>query len=129
MTRDSQIVIGPDGKVVAVAGDLPSGLVDRTVNDCESLSHEIRGIASALVLDLRASENRVAAQTVPREGGRPPLQLVAIDALAVSRLFKPDGLNAEGARLAMLLLSDICVAQGDSVLTPEQRSWILDEFF
>jgi signal transduction histidine kinase len=42
MDRDSQIVIGPDGIVLAATGELPSGLVDMRLEDCEGLSRELR---------------------------------------------------------------------------------------
>jgi hypothetical protein len=37
MERDSQIIIGPDGTVLAVAGSLPPGLIDAHLEDCDGL--------------------------------------------------------------------------------------------
>lgn len=42
MERDPQIVIGPDGMVLAALGELPPGLVDVRLEDCEGLSRAIR---------------------------------------------------------------------------------------
>jgi signal transduction histidine kinase len=85
MEPDSQIVIGPDGTVLAATGDLPPSLVDNRLDDCEGLSHEIRDAGKALLEQLRRSGNRVDVQTVARDGGDRAVQLVAIEALAIRR--------------------------------------------
>jgi hypothetical protein len=84
MERESQIVIGPDGTILAVAGELPSGLVDVRLEECRGLSREIREAGKALVDELRHSTNRVATQTITLGEGR-TVQLVAIEALALRR--------------------------------------------
>jgi hypothetical protein len=85
MEHDSQIVIGPDGTVLAATGDLPSGLVDARLEDCEGLSREIRDAGKALVLKLRRSGNRVQIESVALGGGGRGVQLIAIEALAIRR--------------------------------------------
>jgi signal transduction histidine kinase len=82
---DSQIVIGPDGTVLAATGDFPLGLVDSRLQDCEGLAHEIREAGTALLHQLRCSGNRVAIQTVAPGGGGQRVQLIAIEALAIRR--------------------------------------------
>jgi hypothetical protein len=41
MEIDSQIVIGPDGTVLAATGQLPSGLMDVRLEDCAGLPREV----------------------------------------------------------------------------------------
>src|SRR5713226_2407825 len=85
MDRDSQIVIGPDGTVLAATGQLPPGLVDVRLEDCDALSREIRDAGKALLHRLRRSEDRVAIETVALEGAGRTVQLVAVEALAIRR--------------------------------------------
>jgi signal transduction histidine kinase len=84
MERDTQIVIAPDGTVLAATGELSAALLDVRLEDCEGLSREIREAGKALLLELRRSANRVAIQTVALGEGR-TVQLVAIEALAIRR--------------------------------------------
>ncbi len=79
------IVIGPDGTVLAATEDLPSGLVDVRLDDCEGLPGEVREAGKALPHQLRGSGNRVAIQTVALDGVGRSVQLVAIEALALRR--------------------------------------------
>ena len=85
MEPDSQIVIGPDGTVLAATGQLPSGLVDARLEDCEGLSREIREAGKALLHQLRRSGDRIAIQTVTLDGGARTVRLVGIEALAIRR--------------------------------------------
>jgi signal transduction histidine kinase len=85
MERDAQIVIGPDGTVLAATGELPPGLVDVGLEECVGLSREIRETGKALLQQLRHSGDRVAIQTVALDGGGRKVQLVAIEALAIRR--------------------------------------------
>ncbi len=85
MERDSQIIIGPDGTVLAATGQLPPGLVDVPLRDCEALSREIREAGNALVQELRRSGDRVVTQTVAFDNGARAVQLVALEALAIRR--------------------------------------------
>jgi signal transduction histidine kinase len=85
MNLDAQIVIGPDGVVLAVAGDLPTNLVDAHLEDCEGLSREIRDAGQALLHRLHRSRNRVVTHDLTLDGGGRRLQLVAIEALAIRR--------------------------------------------
>lgn len=87
----SQIVIGPDGTVLGVTGDLPPGLVDVPLDDCQNLSQELRDAGKALLRDLHGSRLRVVTRDVAIDGG------------------------SRGAGLALLLMSDICVAHGGTV--------------
>jgi signal transduction histidine kinase len=85
MEHDSQIVIGPDGTVLAAAGQLPLGLVDARLETCQGLPHEVREAGKILLHELRTSGNRVATRTVAPGGAGEPVQLVAIDALVIRR--------------------------------------------
>jgi signal transduction histidine kinase len=85
MEPDSQIVIGPDGTVLAATGQLPPGLVDVRLEDCAGLPHEIREAGRALLLQLGRSGNRIVSQTVALEGGARTVRLFAIEALAIRR--------------------------------------------
>jgi signal transduction histidine kinase len=85
MERDSQIVIGPDGIVLAATGELPPGLVDVHLEHCDALSREIRDAGQALLHQLRRSGNRVLTRRVALDGGGRSVQLVAIEALAIRR--------------------------------------------
>jgi signal transduction histidine kinase len=85
MERDSQLVIGADGVVLAASGELPPGLVDLHLEECAGLSREILDAGKALLDQLHRSRTRVLSRSVPfgHEGRR--LQLVAIEALAIRR--------------------------------------------
>jgi signal transduction histidine kinase len=85
MEHDSQIVIGPDGTVLAATGELPPGLVDVNLENCEGLSREIRDAGQALLGQLSCSRGRVLSQRVAFDGGSRSVQLVAIEALAIRR--------------------------------------------
>ena len=85
MERDAQIVIGPDGTVLAATGELPPGLVDVHLEDCEGLSREVRDAGKALLDQLRRSPSRVLTQSIALEGGGRSVRLVAIEALAIRR--------------------------------------------
>ena len=80
-----QIVIGPDGTVLAATGELPRGLVDLRLEDCDGLSPEIRAAGMALLHQLRASSDRVVSRTIAIDAAGRSLQLVAIEALAIRR--------------------------------------------
>jgi signal transduction histidine kinase len=81
----SHIIIGPDGTVLAATGQLPPGLVDVRLEDCEGLPREIGEAGKALLEQLRGSGNRAVTQTVALDGGTRAVQLVAIEALAIRR--------------------------------------------
>jgi signal transduction histidine kinase len=81
----SHIIIGPDGTVLAATGQLPPGLVDVRLEDCEGLPREIGEVGKALLEQLRRSGNRAVTQTVALDGGTRAVQLVAIEALAIRR--------------------------------------------
>ena len=78
-------MIGPDGTVLAATGELPPGLVDLPLEQCEDLSREIRDAGQSLLHQLRRSGNRVLVQSVALDGGGRSVQLVAIEALAIRR--------------------------------------------
>ena len=84
MERLSQIVIGPDGTVLAATGVSP-GLVDVRLEDCDILSRESREAGKALLDQLRGSGGRVVSETVALDGAGRSLQLVAIEAIAIRR--------------------------------------------
>jgi two-component system, NtrC family, sensor histidine kinase KinB len=83
--NQSQIVIGPDGVVLAATG-APPGIVDLHLEDCNDLAPEIRDAGKALVQELRGSAGRVVGRTVTLEGSARSVQLVAIEALAIRRI-------------------------------------------
>src|ERR1700754_2804794 len=78
----SQLVIGPDGTVLAATGALSPGLIDVRLEDSGDLAREIRETGTALIGELRRSGGRVAVAMV---AGPPAVQLVAIEALAIRR--------------------------------------------
>jgi signal transduction histidine kinase len=85
MEPHSQIVIGPDGTVIAATGPLPPGLLDVRLDDCDALPREIREAGSALLRQLIHSGNRLVSRTVALEGAGQSVQLVAIEALPIRR--------------------------------------------
>jgi signal transduction histidine kinase len=85
MNRDAQIVIGPEGTVLAASGDVPPGIVDLHLDECDGLSPEIRGAGKALLQELRRSRVRVLTEHVALDEGRRRVQLIAIEALAIRR--------------------------------------------
>ena len=85
MDRDSQIVIGSDGTVLAATDDLPPGLVDVSLEHCTTLSREVRDAGKALLSQLRRSGGRVLSGSLALDGGSRSVHLVAVEALAVRR--------------------------------------------
>jgi signal transduction histidine kinase len=85
MDRECQIVIGPDGTVLAATGELAAGLLDVRLEDCQGLSREVREAGKALLQQLHRSRNRVLVQSVLLDGGARSVQLVAIEAVAIRR--------------------------------------------
>ena len=85
MKNHSQIVIAPDGTVLAASGAMSPSLVDRRLEDCKSLPAVVRLAGSALLQELRASSTRVLSHTVDLGGSDAPVQIVAIEALAIRR--------------------------------------------
>jgi len=85
MEPHSQIVIGPDGTVLAATGELPADVVDARLEDCDALPREIRDAGKTLLQRLIRSGNRVVSQTVALDDAGRLLQLVAIDALPIRR--------------------------------------------
>jgi len=85
MERDAQIVIGPDGTVLAATGELPPGLVDAHIEDFAGLSREIRDAGKTLLHQLRLSHDRVLSRSVALDGSGRSVQVIAIEALALHR--------------------------------------------
>jgi signal transduction histidine kinase len=82
--QDAQIVIGPDGTILAVTGQLPRSLVDVRLEDCQELSREIRDAGKSVLEELRRSDRRLAVRSFAADPGR-RLQVVAIEALPIRR--------------------------------------------
>jgi signal transduction histidine kinase len=85
MASPSQIVIAPDGTVLAASGPLATGLVDARLEDCTRLSPVIRAVGTTLLNQLRVSGNRIVSQTVELDGDEASVDVVAIEALAIRR--------------------------------------------
>src|SRR3984885_1203846 len=85
MERDAQIVIGPDGTVLAATSPLPSDLVGVHLEDCKGLARDVRDAGKALLDQLRRSPNRALIQRIALEDGGGSVRLVAIEALAIRR--------------------------------------------
>jgi signal transduction histidine kinase len=85
MSRETQIVIGPDGIVLAASGELAAGLLDARLEECVVLPREVRDMAKEILVQLRGSSNRVVARNVALDGGDRRVQLIAIEALAIRR--------------------------------------------
>jgi signal transduction histidine kinase len=81
---ETEVVIGSDGTVLAVRGDLPSTIVDRHVGECEGLAVAIRDAGRALLQQLHRSGARVAVEKV-RLGGGLTVRLTAVEALVMRR--------------------------------------------
>jgi signal transduction histidine kinase len=84
MNGDTQIVVGPDGIVLAASGELSPGLVDRRLEDVEALPPEVRKAASSLLTQLRHAASRLASVSITLEDSR-RVEIVAIEALAIRR--------------------------------------------
>jgi hypothetical protein len=84
--RESQIVIGADGTVLGTTADLPAGLVDVRLEECQALPREVREAGTALLRELPGSETRMAMRTLTLDDGRRTIQVVAIEALAIRRM-------------------------------------------
>ncbi len=132
MEGDTQIVLGPDGTVLAATGRVPPGLVDVRLEDCQELSREVREAGQALLRRLHSGD-RVAMEAVAVDGGRRMIHLIAIDALAIRRTptdiralltSKLDVLMSQAAALDVTL----SVVVADDVpavmhLDPEKVAW------
>jgi signal transduction histidine kinase len=85
MEIESQIVMGPDGTVLAATGGAlvnPGGV---RLQDWGEVSRDLREAGQALVRELHSSGRSVAAATVPMSPGRGAVQLLAIEALLIRR--------------------------------------------
>ena len=85
MTPPLQIVIGPDGTVLAVSGPLLPALVDSRLDDCAGVSRSIREAGQAVLDRLRTSGARVASMIVEADDTGSPVQLIAIEAVGLRR--------------------------------------------
>jgi signal transduction histidine kinase len=83
--RESQIVIGSDGIVMGTTADLPPGLVDARLEECQALPGAVREAGAALLHELRRSGTRVATRTVTSDAGLRTVRVVAVEALAIRR--------------------------------------------
>jgi signal transduction histidine kinase len=85
MVRDAQIVIGPDGTVLAASGELPPGLVDVRLDECAALPRQLRDAGQSLLQELHGAPGRVVSRDVTLATDARSVQLVAVEALAVRR--------------------------------------------
>ena len=83
--KHSQIVIGPDGTVLAASGQVPQSLIDTRLEDCASLSPAVRAAGATLLHQLRVSGTRIVSQTLDLDDPDTSVQIVAIEALAIRR--------------------------------------------
>src|ERR1700720_212831 len=83
---ESQIVIGSDGTVLGATADLPGGLVDARLEECQALPREVREAGAALLHALHRSGTRVAVRTVTLDDGPQTVHVLAIEALAIRRM-------------------------------------------
>jgi signal transduction histidine kinase len=84
MNQPSFILIGSDGTVLAAIGDVPAGLLDVRLQDCDAVGQEVRDGAHTLLREVRVS-GRAAGLTIPLPGAVGPVHLLAADALAIRR--------------------------------------------
>lgn len=131
--RESQIVIGSDGTVLGATPDLPPGLVDVRLEECQALPREAREAGAALLHELRSSGTRVATRTVTPDDGRQTVRVVAVEALAIRRtatdvralLASKLGVIAFQAAAADVALNVLVADEMPAVvlLDPEKVAW------
>ena len=119
--------------MLAATGQVPQGLVDVRLEDCQELPREIREAGKALLHQLRRSGDRVAIEIVVLDGGRRSALLVAIDALAIRRTAidvrallasKLDVLSSQAAALDVTLGVEVAADVPAVVqLDPEKVAW------
>ena len=83
--RDAQIIIGPDGSVLAARGRSFPNLAHSRLEDCPGLPPAVLHAARDLLERLHRSTTRGAIQTVLPDTGSGAVQLIALDALPVRR--------------------------------------------
>jgi len=84
MTGITQIVLGPDGVVLAASGELSAGCIDRRLAECDGLPVNVRQFGDALLKQLRHSPDRLISASVSVDAAH-RVEMVAIEALAIRR--------------------------------------------
>jgi signal transduction histidine kinase len=84
MSTDSHIVLSADGTILAASDDLPAGIVDTRLEECEALPHEMREAGRTLLQQLRR-EGRAAIGRVALADADRTVQIIAIEAVAIRR--------------------------------------------
>jgi signal transduction histidine kinase len=84
MTSISTIVIGPDGRVIAVGGDLPDGLADRLLADCVELPIPVRDAGARLVAERDTAGPGPRARIVGL-GDSTGIAVIVLEAVAIRR--------------------------------------------
>jgi signal transduction histidine kinase len=106
---------------IVVADDVPAVVFV----DVEKLAWSVTTLVGSALRYMRSTPRRVSGRTinVAAAVGPVPGELMievkddgpGISSDTVTRLFKRDGLNVRGTGLALLLMSDICVAHGGAI--------------
>jgi signal transduction histidine kinase len=85
MVDRSQLVLAPDGTILAATGRLPLDLIGQRLDDAGSLPAELRAAGRAVLDRLRGSGERVAHVTVELPGPDNVVDVLALEALAIHR--------------------------------------------
>jgi hypothetical protein len=79
MTGVTQIVLGPDGVVLAASGELSTGCIDRRLEECDGLPSDVRQLGDALLRQLRRSPDRLVSASASVDAAH-RVEMVAIAA-------------------------------------------------
>ncbi len=82
---DVEIVLGPDGVILAATGDVPKSVLDMPLEECAILPHEVRAAGATLVGELRRSGLRAVSGVVDLVDGSGAVHLIAIEAVVIRR--------------------------------------------
>ena len=125
MQHHAQIVIGRDGTILAATGQLPPGLLDTRLDNCDQLPPSVRAAGTAALQQLRVTGDRIVSQTVVLD--EESVQILAIEAIAIRQsatnvqellTSKLDVLasqaDAQGVTLSVKVAEDVPVVHLDS---------------
>lgn len=83
--KESQIVLGSDGRVLMATEDLPSRLVGALMEECDALTPQVRQAGAALLVRLRGCADSAVTDTVVLDETGQRVQLIVVEAIGVRR--------------------------------------------